>query len=489
LNRRVILYQPHFVSPAAQSSADYLTTTPLSLLALGRPLQDAGYDVQLIDAKTSADVDGEIERSVPGATALGITCLTGYSVYDGLRVAAIAKRVAPDVPVVWGGWHPSFAAEQAAADPHVDVVVRGQGERAFIEVLAAIEKHAPFDAIRGITFREGAKIVSTPDRAAEDVNDFPPFAYDLIDAARYVRRGPGPVRHANTIWSRGCPYMCDFCLDSRTKWFGLSVDRIKEDLDFWVGRHGVNHLRLYDGNFFLGRARLESICKMIIESDLDGRFEWVATGVAHRMSQFSGDLLQLIHRAGCRQVAIGAESGSDELLAQITNKTTIEQTCEAVRLLTAHGINQYLFFMVGFPEEPADALDATLDLICKLKKINPAVELFINFCVPLPGSGMFTKAVDRGLLPPPRTFADWAALDYLRPNLPHISAEYESTVRRFLTYLGIAYPRRGSVFAAAPMAPIRGIAKWRLQRRYFGLPIEASLQHAAQSVRLALTAH
>lgn len=490
LKRRILLYQPHFVHPQAQSTPDYMTTSPLSLLALGTPLRNAGYDVRLIDAKHDPDPKREVEETISGADALGITCLTGFSVFDGLGMAEAAKRIAPEVPVIWGGWHPSFAPEQAASDPRVDVVVRGQGEATFVEVLDALREHRDLGTVRGITYRDGTgKIVSTPDRPPQDINAFPPPAYDLIDPRRYVRVGPGTVRHANTIWSRGCPYMCDFCLDSKSKWFGLSVDRIKEDLDFWVGGLGVNHLRLYDGNFFLGRARLEAISKMIIDSEHDRRFQWVATGVAHRMAQLDGDLLQLIRRAGCHQVAIGAESGSDELLSQITNKTTVEQTVEAVRRLTAHGINQYLFFMVGFPEEPDDALESTLDLICRLKKINPAVELFINFCVPLPGSGMFTKAVERGLLSAPKTFADWAALDYLRPNLPHISEQYESTVRSFMTYLGLAYPQHGSILNATALGPLRSMAKLRIQKRWFGMPFEASLHRGMQALRRARAVH
>lgn len=480
---RVILYQPHFVHPPGQASPDYIATAPHSLLALGKPLKAAGYEVRLLDAKHDRGAVSEIERSIAGATALGITCLTGYGVFDGLRAAAAAKRVAPEVPIVWGGWHPSFAAEQAASDPLVDVVVRGSGEEAFVDVLDALRERRSLGTIRGITFREGGKVVSTPDRPAPDINDLPPPDYELVDAERYVRKGRRGLRHANTIWSRGCPYMCDFCLDSRQKWFGLSVERIRDDLDFWIRTQRVNDLRLYDGNFFLGTSRLKAICNMIIDSDLDGRFEWVATGVAHRIAQLDGETLKLIRRSGCRQVAIGAESGSDELLGQITNKTTVAETIEAVRRLTAHGINQYLFFMVGFPDEPSDALAATLDLICRLKRINSEVELFINFCVPLPGSRMFVKAVERGVLDPPMSFADWAKLDYSRPNLSHISAEYESTVKHFTAYLGLAYPGNGSFLRSRVLAPLRCAARWRVETRTFAVPLEAGIVKALQCLR------
>ena len=328
------------------------------------------------------------------------------------------------------------------------MVVRGHGERTVVELLVALEERRSLAGIRGLTYRDGTTIVETPDRPSEDLNAYLRPAYELIDPRRYVRMLPDGTRHASTIFSRGCPYQCDFCLDSRQLWRGLSMDRIREDLEFWVLRMGVQDLKFYDGNFFLGRPRLLEFSRMILESDLAGRFHWSATGVGNRMMRLDSDVSTLLRRAGCRQVAIGAESGSDELLQQITNKTTVEHTTEAVRLLTRHGINQYLFFMVGFPEEPEDALEETLRLIHRLTQINPDVEIQMNFCVPLPGSEMFRIAVARGLFQEPRTFADWAQFEYTRPSLPHISREYTERVVRFVSCMKLRQPARSLMMAS-----------------------------------------
>src|SRR4030095_1296145 len=168
---------------------------------------------------------------------------------------------------------------------------------------------------------------------------FPPPPYARTDVNRYIVRGPGPVRRFGTIFSRGCPYQCDFCLDSRQKWFGLRLPRVQGELEFLVGRYRITDLRLYDGNFFMGRERLIEFGRMIEGGPLAGKFQWHATAVAKRVVQLNGDIWPLRRRAGCDQVAIGAESGSDELLERITNKTTVEQTVEAVKILTRHGIN------------------------------------------------------------------------------------------------------------------------------------------------------
>jgi radical SAM superfamily enzyme YgiQ (UPF0313 family) len=174
------------------------------------------------------------------------------------------------------------------------------------------------------------------------------------------------------------------------------------------------------------------------------------------------------------------------LLATLTNKTTVEQTIESVRRLTAHGINQYLFFIVGFPDEPEDAMEKTLDLVWQLKQINPLVELFINFCVPLPGSNTFTRAVQLGFMTAPREFREWSELDYMHPNLPHITEAYAERVTRFMAYLPLAFPHDRSLLGRAMFSPLRRTAKWRLERRNFSFPVEAMLHRGVLAMQTAI---
>src|SRR5437870_9474713 len=104
------------------------------------------------------------------------------------------------------------------------------------------------------------------------------------------------------------------------------------DIEFWIER-GATHIRFYDGNFFLGKARIVEFCNAILQRGLQKKFRWTATAVGNRVVQMDDELLSLLQRAGLNRVAIGAESGSDELLQRITNKTTVDNTLEAVRRL------------------------------------------------------------------------------------------------------------------------------------------------------------
>src|SRR5205823_5982160 len=154
---------------------------PLSLLALAGPLRDAGWDVRILDAKWDTDWRAEVRASIDQLVCAGVTSLTGPAVADGLEFSGYVKSLRPEVPVIWGGWHASFAARQAIDDRRIDVVVRGFGERTFVEILEAFDSGRSLHGIQGIHFRDGGEVVETPDRAAEDINHFPPPAYELID--------------------------------------------------------------------------------------------------------------------------------------------------------------------------------------------------------------------------------------------------------------------------------------------------------------------
>ena len=95
---KVVLYNPDAV----------FYTMPLGLLAVASALDAKKYDVVIVDARLESDVDGRLRRELPGALLFGITVLTGAPIRDALRVSRFAKSLRADLPVVWGGWHPSL---------------------------------------------------------------------------------------------------------------------------------------------------------------------------------------------------------------------------------------------------------------------------------------------------------------------------------------------------------------------------------------------
>src|SRR5688500_15603961 len=144
---------------------------PLALVAIGSALDRQKVDVVIIDGRLENDPVRAVVDASRGALCVGISVLTGAPIHDALAVSRAVKRARPDCPIVWGGWHPSLFADQCLAEPSVDVVVTGQGEDAFREIV---------DRLLG-----GERVTGAFSRPLKDLNALPAHDYTMIQVERY----------------------------------------------------------------------------------------------------------------------------------------------------------------------------------------------------------------------------------------------------------------------------------------------------------------
>src|SRR6266496_4069483 len=130
VKKKVVLFYPPYDGPPLSA--------PLCLLALASPLLQAGFDVKLVDNLTSPDFENVILREIQDALCLGISVLTGPTIGAAIRMAQKVKKLRPDLPVIFGGWHPSLVPEQTLKPDFVDAVVRAQGEFTLLELVQRI---------------------------------------------------------------------------------------------------------------------------------------------------------------------------------------------------------------------------------------------------------------------------------------------------------------------------------------------------------------
>ena len=130
--QKVILYNP----------AAVFYTMPLALVAVGSNLDPARYDVRIIDGRLEEDPVKAVLAELNGALCLGVSVLTGAPIRDALRIARAAKAYRPDLPIVWGGWHPSLFPTDTLAEPSIDVTVQAQGEVTFRELVDRLAAQA-----------------------------------------------------------------------------------------------------------------------------------------------------------------------------------------------------------------------------------------------------------------------------------------------------------------------------------------------------------
>jgi len=178
-SKKVVFFFPAFSSTEA--------TAPLGILAVSTPLLRAGYQVCLIDSTITPNFKKRVIEELADALCLCVSLVTGPMIRELVEIAKETKRIYPEMPVVLGGWHPSLLPDQTLAAEYVDVVVKGQGEDALLEIVERIDARESFEGIEGAGYKVDGQLVFNKPRALKPLVEMPPKAYHLADFDAYSK--------------------------------------------------------------------------------------------------------------------------------------------------------------------------------------------------------------------------------------------------------------------------------------------------------------
>ena len=389
---------------------------PHALLAIAAPLVKAGYKVVLLDQRAEV-ITAETLRPYISSDliSVGISSMTGTQIRHALDIARLVRELTDGkVPLIWGGCHPSVVPEQTLEDENVDIVIVGEGDQAFLEVVQALEHKQSLAAIKGLYYEDGGRTVKTPPRPLLDVEELLPVPWELVDVEKYIHRDMYLKESTRVLdigqTSRGCPFNCGFCSSAQIrhrKWRAMSVDKSLNMITENVRRFNLNGIWLRDDEFYIDRKRATQICEGIVERKLNICFYTSGTraDVFMKASDYEIDILK---RAGAYTLKFGAESGSQRILDLMKKGITVEQTLAANQRCKQHGITPAFSLMIGYPTETFDDIHQTIDLGFRLKAENPSAQLeTMAIYTALPGTPDFQLALAHGLKPP-QSLAEWA---------------------------------------------------------------------------------
>jgi len=433
-NKFILLFAP-------QPTAKGRRMAPMGLLAISSYLDQEGYDIKIFH---SYDQEEYLEalKHLDKAICVGITAMTGYQITDGLNFARLARQKNHRVPIVWGGIHPTILPRQTASHPLVDIVVRGQGEITFAELVRRLDKNQSYEDVLGITFKKNGRIIDNLDRPIERMEKFPPMPYHLLwNIEEYLKKTDyGDQRALAYISSQGCPHSCRFCYISnsafRDHWDGYSAERTVAEIESLVKKYGIDAIDLRDSNFFVSEERVKKICQGLMNKKIKiGIVN--ANGRAERLNQYSPETWLLIEKAGFREFLIGAESGDQDMLNLIDKRATVEDIIKCEELSKKYHIQPVESFMTGFPpmtDNPADyekswrkELDATVNIINRIFEINPIAKVFFFFYTPYAGTQLYEQCIRRGF-PEPRDLEAWGQIDLSERVTPWVADTHYKTV-------------------------------------------------------------
>ncbi len=358
----------------------------LSIATLGAVAKGCGVYVKAVDLGVSENAADELDTALRRVhpDLVGVTVTT--PLYGAAcRVADRAKQLCPRTTVAVGGPHATAFSGEMLGRGSIDLVVRGEGERTFAELLA---KDSPV-GVDGVVYKEGDRIVANPDRALiEDMDALPMPAWEMFDLRKY--------RSSRLIWrrsrvggletTRGCCFNCSFC--DKTV-FGRRVrskspSRTVSEIEYML-ECGFEEIHFRGDLFLANTGWAETICRRIMDRGL--KFPWnLQYGL--RVDRVSERILDLARRAGCYGVSFGIESGSQDVLDAMNKRTTVEQCHRAIEMAHRLGLQTTGFFIVGYLNECERTIRETLEFT----KRRPQLDfLKATRAVPLPNTTFFDR--------------------------------------------------------------------------------------------------
>lgn len=358
--QKVLLIDPPF--PERPWDINWLTQfPPKGLMYIAAYLRNAGIKTEILDAKQMQFVRPSLlRRSIEEIqqvvkyyikekkpTIVGITSTT-ISYIPATKIAKAVKEADPNIKVVIGGVHVTFTAEETLKEcPWIDIIVRGEGERAMLKLVEG----GPLTKIRGISYLKNGRIINNPDGEFLSPEEIPIPAYDMLDMTKYA--------YVVLICTRGCPYGCSFCeLPSvhgkRARY--RPAEKISQELELALSLNPRLEIRYEDEFMGLDLERTKGILEVIKTKRL-GQFR-----AATRPDGLNEEVLKGLKNAGCTNLYIGMESGSDKVLKFNKRGITVKKILEIAKIFQKNKMLFHAGFILGLPGENKETIKETIDV-------------------------------------------------------------------------------------------------------------------------------
>lgn len=369
---------------------------PLGTLYAAAMLRNKGFDVSFFDVMFADSPDRvipELEKTNPdifiiyddGFNYLTKMCLTNMreAAFEMIRFAdkqgakiIISSSDSTD--------HYEKYLQQGA-----DFVMLGEADETLVELTDAIRNSVnDFSSIQGIAYSENDCVIKTPRRPViRDLDSLPFPAWELCDIEPYKESW---VKHAgffsiNMGTTRGCPFKCNWCAKPiyGNRYNSRSPENVVNEIKLLKEKFSFDHIWFCDDIFGLKPGWVHAFADLVQKENLQFRFKIQARADLLVQENYISDLA----RAGCDNIWIGAESGSQKILDAMDKGITIEQIRQATTLIRRYGMKPSFFIQFGYPGENKEDIRKTISMINELLPY----EIGISVSYPLPGTGFYEK--------------------------------------------------------------------------------------------------
>lgn len=374
---------------------------PLGTMYAASYMRELGYEVALFDAMLADSEEAwsqALDREQPRFAIIYEDNFNYLSKMCLLRMRAAAftmieMAIQRDCTVIVCG---SDATDNTNAylQRGADFVLIGEGEHTLAELLNNLSGNTdtPLEAILGLAYSDGDRHIVTPPRPdIKDLDALPFPAWDMIDTERY--RDIWLDRHGyysmNMVTTRGCPFHCNWCAKPiwGQRYNARSPENVVAEMKWIKETFKPDHIWFADDIMGLQPNWIEDFAKLVESNNAKIPFKCLQRAdLLLRENEITS-----LKRAGCQNIWIGAESGSQDILDAMDKGTKVEQIYTASRLVHQAGMQIGFFLQFGYPGESREDIEKTLQMV---RDCDPD-DIGISVSYPLPGTPFFQAVRDQ----------------------------------------------------------------------------------------------
>ena len=448
---KILLIYPPF--PVGKGMGAVICSPPLNILTLAGAVPE--HDVDILDLNSDSSIGiKEMEEKLCEYDLIGITCMT-FSLRIVLNICKLAKR--NDIPTLVGGFHPTLKPDVIDQFDCIDMIVRGEGELTFKEIING----KPKNEILGLSYRENGKAYHNPDRPfVKNLDDLPFPRNDLVDNSPYHYLW---IRAWVIESSRGCPFTCEFCCVTvfyNRSYRSKSPERVIKELMRVPPKTKL--VFFVDDNFTLNKKRVMRICELLQKTHLNEHLVFVCQARVDDIAN-NPDMVEEMHKSGFICFFLGFESFKQMALDRMKKGYTLDKIRKCVNICHENGIMVFGSFIIGNIGETKEDTRKTFKLMKELD-----IDFIMTMPItPFPGTKLHDEAIDKGWFDKDLKWETLRTGDYKplmsTPNLTQaeIQALMSESYRSFYNDKRFLYRKFGS-----KKGPIRANPEFRWTKKF-----------------------
>jgi len=341
----------------------------VTIMDLGLQTWNSAAEAVCRHIKRNSDVKG-----------VGFTVTTA-TYQASLHLATKIKTNYTQIPIIFGGPHPSFEDDIILKNhPEVDCVICGEGEKPLLKILNRKNENLWID-IPSASYRKDGKTVKNKQARLLSSKELSEIPLDLSVINSNVSLGRD--QRVTYVAARGCPQRCSFCAAGRTPFRSKSTKRINTDLNY-LASINISQVAFEDNDFFYSIKRSESLCYFLKELKIEySDFNWDCQ--TRLDNSWVPEIVQNMADSSCERVYLGLENFDKRclqfLLKTVDPKSYIDKLMnKTLPLLFSNGINVSLNLQIGIPVENERSQEINLAYLKKVGEMAKSYKRTVEIC-------------------------------------------------------------------------------------------------------------